>query len=70
MDVGQGAPFTQESLKGVKAFNGEYSIDLQAGEQEAVESMRRAMSRPLQDLDNLLTMHGMDTLFSSLPTEI
>lgn len=68
--VGQDAPFTQATLDAVEAYNGEYEIDLAPGEQDAVSTLRRAMTRPQQDLDRLLTMYGMDTLFSGLPPEI
>jgi hypothetical protein len=70
MKVGRDEPFTQELLDAIKGYNGKYSVELTRAEQDAVREVREALDKPLRDLDKMLTVLGMDSLYPGLPTEI
>lgn len=70
MRIGKHQPFTQDFLDTIQGHNGAYSVALTPSEEEAVRQLRKAMDKPLRDLDKLLTVHGMDAAFPGLPTEI
>jgi hypothetical protein len=70
MRIGKDQPYTQDFLDTVPGYDGTYSVALIPSEEEAVRQLRKAMDKPLRDLDKLLTVHGIDAAFQGLPTEI
>jgi hypothetical protein len=70
MHVGKHQPFTSDFLHNVAKYNGSDRHIISDAEEEAVYMLRRAISKPLLDLENMLSDLELNEFFPGLPIEI
>jgi hypothetical protein len=70
LSIGEQQPFTTEMLRDVVGYNGSYNHSISDADQQAVRMLRTALSKPVNDLEKMLSGLGMNEFFSGLANEI